>query len=105
MNETYIAERLARIRTTMGISAREMSKEIGQAHNYISNIENGKSAPSIQGFFYICEYLKISPKDFFDEGNDNPAILNELITELRPLNNAALEYMLGLVRELRGKRQ
>jgi DNA-binding XRE family transcriptional regulator len=81
-DETYIAERLARLRTQMGVSARDMSLSIGQANNYISNIENGKSSPSIQGFFYICEYLKISPKDFFDEGNNNPAILNELIDML-----------------------
>ena len=104
MDETYIAERLARLRTQMGVSARDMSLSIGQANNYISNIENGKSAPSIQGFFYICEYLKISPKDFFDEGNDNATLLNELIAELKPLNSAALEHMLGLVREFRGKR-
>ena len=97
MDETYIAGRLARLRTQMGVSARDMSLTIGQANNYISNIENGKSAPSIQGFFYICDYLKISPKDFFDQGNDNPALLNELMTELRPLNTAALEHILGLI--------
>ena len=104
MDETYIAQRLARLRTQMGVAAREMSRTIGAANNYISNIENGKSAPSIQGFFYICDYLKISPKDFFDEGNENPALLNELITELRTLNKAALEHMLGFMHELRGKR-
>ena len=103
MDETFIAQRLGQLRTRMGISARDMSQSIGQAHNYINNIENGKSAPSIQGFFIICEYLKISPKDFFDEGNSNPALLNELMEELKPLNGAALESLLGFVRELRGK--
>jgi len=104
MDETFIAKRLARLRTQKGVSARDMSLTIGQANNYISNIENGKSAPSIQGFFFICDYLKISPKDFFDEGNDNPALLNELMEELKPLNTAALEHILGLVREFRGKK-
>lgn len=102
MDEKYIANRLARLRTEMGVSARDMSLSMGQANNYISNIENGKSAPSIQGFFYICEFMKISPGDFFDEGNNNPALLNELIDELKPLNTKTIEYMLGLVRELRG---
>ena len=103
MDETYIAMRLARLRTEMGVSARDMSLSIGQANNYISNIENGKSAPSIQGFFYICDYLKISPKDFFDEGNTNPALLNEVTEEMKSLNSKALGYILGFVREIRGR--
>ena len=104
MDELFIANRLARLRTQKGVSARDMSLSIGQANNYISNIENGKSSPSIQGFFYICEYLKISPKDFFDEGSDNPALLNELIGELKSLDSSALEHILGLVRDLQGKK-
>lgn len=103
MDESYIAERLVKLRTEIGVSARDMSLSIGQAHNYISNIENGKSSPSIQGLFYICEYLKISPKDFFDDENTNPALLGELIEELKPLNSKALEHVLGFVREIRGK--
>ena len=71
---------------------------------YISNIENGKSTPSIKGLFTIFDYLKVSPKEFFDDGNTNPALLNELIAELKPLNSTALEHILGLVRELRGKK-
>jgi transcriptional regulator with XRE-family HTH domain len=104
MDEKFIAERVARLRTELGVSARDMSLSIGQANNYINNIENGKSVPSIQGFFFICEYLKISPKDFFDEGNTNPALLNEVIEELKPLNSKALESVLSLVRELRNKK-
>lgn len=103
MDESFIAERLGRLRTEMGVSARDMSLSMGQAHNYISNIESRKSATSIQGFFYICEFLKISPRDFFDEGNNNPALLNEVIEELKPLNSKALEHVLGFVREIRGK--
>jgi transcriptional regulator with XRE-family HTH domain len=104
MDEKFIAARLGRLRTELGVSVRDMSLTMGQAGNYISNIENGKSAPSIQGFFYICDYLKISPKDFFDEGNTNPALLNELFEELKTLDSKALEHVLGLVRELRIKK-
>lgn len=104
MDETFIAQRIAHLRTQMNVSARDMSLSIGQAHNYISNIENGKSFPSIQSFFYICEYLKISPKDFFDDGNTNPALLNEVIAQLKPLNSKALDAILTFICELRGKK-
>jgi len=101
MDLEFISKRIGQLRTQMGVSARDMSMTIGQAHNYISNIENGKSAPSIQGFLYICEYLKISPKDFFDDENRNPALLDELVRELSAFNTGTLEYLLGFIREVK----
>jgi transcriptional regulator with XRE-family HTH domain len=103
MDEKFIAQRLARLRTQMNVSARDMSLSMGQASNYINNIENGKSFPSIQGLFYICECLKISPKEFFDGGNTNPALLNEVIDQLKPLNDKALEAILAFICEIREK--
>jgi len=102
MNETFIAGRLARLRTEMGVSARDMSLSIGQANNYINTIESGKAFPSVKGLFYIFEYLNISPKDFFDDGNANPAKLNELIDEAKQLDSETLEQVIGIVRKMRG---
>ncbi len=48
-----------------GVSARDMSLSLGQNAGYINNIENGHNFPSITVFFYICEYLGITPKEFF----------------------------------------
>jgi len=104
MDETFIAQRLAQLRMQMNVSARDMSLSMGQADNYINSIENKRSFPSIQGFFYICEYLRISPKEFFDEGNTNPALLNEVIEQLKSLDVKALEAILVFVREFKGNR-
>jgi len=105
MYEEYISERLARLRTQKGVSARDMSLSIGQADNYINTIENKKSLPSMTVFFAICEYLGVTPKDFFDEEAPNPGLLNELNSELKHLNDAALTNMLGLAREMRGTKK
>ena len=51
-------------------SAREMSLALGQNPSYINRIENGKALPSMQGFFSICEYLQITPGDFFNEDSE-----------------------------------
>ncbi len=59
------SERLFKLRHQKGVSAREMSLSIGQTHNLINNIELGKNFPSMLNFFYICEYLQISPQEFF----------------------------------------
>ena len=52
MYEDFLPERLAKLRTQKGISARDMFLSLGQANNYINNIENKKSLPSMQAFFY-----------------------------------------------------
>ena len=59
MYEDFVPERLAKLRTQKGVSARDMSLSLGQANNYINNIENKKSLPAMQSFFYICEYLGV----------------------------------------------
>ena len=39
MYEDFVPERLAKLRTQKGVSARDMSLSLGQANNYINNIE------------------------------------------------------------------
>lgn len=60
------AVRLAQLRNAKGVSGREMSLSIGQAAGYINNIENGNNLPSLAMFFEICEYLGVSPREFFN---------------------------------------
>ena len=100
MYEEDFPERLARLRTKKGVSSRDMSLSIGQNAGYISNIECGKALPSMSVFFYICEYLNISPSDFFDEGNDNPEKLQALISDLKRLDDEQLDTISTLVRGL-----
>ena len=61
MYEEFFCLRLAKLREQKGVSAREMSLAIGQNPSYINRIENGKAFPSMQVFFYICEYLGVTP--------------------------------------------
>ena len=65
MYEDFFPQRLAQLRMKKGVSARDMSLSIGQANNYINSIENKKTMPSMQSFFYICEFLNITPQEFF----------------------------------------
>ena len=104
MYQDFIATRIAQLRLNMGVSARDMSLTLGQADNYINHIENKKSLPSITSFFYICEYFKITPLEFFDEGNSNPEQLNGLIVDLKKLDEKALSYIVGIVKEMISKK-
>lgn len=104
MYEDFIPHRLAKLRLQKGDSARDMSLSLGQANNYINNIENKKSLPSMQAFFYICEYLGVTPQEFFDEGNPYPEKLKELMAEAKKLDATALGYILGIMKELNSKK-
>ena len=100
MYEDFLPERLAKLRTQKGVSARDMSLSLGQANNYINNIENKKSLPSMQAFFYICEYLGVTPQEFFDEENPAPEALRTLTAEAKKLDSQSMEYILGIMKKL-----
>lgn len=100
MDEKDFSLRLAQLREKKGVSARDMSLSIGQNPGYINNIESGKSMPSLTGIFYICEYLGISPSDFFDMDNQNPTKLLEVINDLKRLNDKQLAAVSMIIKEL-----
>lgn len=104
MNKKYVGERLAKLREAKGVSAREMSLSIGQSANYINKIENQKAYPSMEAFFYICEYLGVTPRDFFDEDLALPKPLADLVADLKKLDAQALAHLSGIVKGLIGKK-
>ena len=97
MYEDLIAKRLAKLRELKGVTAREMSLDIGQNASYVNRIENQKSMPSMQGFYYICEYLKVTPGEFFTETNANPSLVDELAEKMRRMSPAQLESLKGII--------
>lgn len=99
-DEKEFSLRLAKLRAKKGVSARDMSLSIGQNPGYINNIETGKSMPSLTGIFYICDYLGISPAEFFDTSSDNPARLKELAGYLKQLDDSQLENVTAIVKGL-----
>lgn len=100
MYEDEFPLRLAQLRTKKGVSARDMSLSIGQNHAYINNIESGKALPSMTIFFYICEYLNITPADFFDIDSKNPERLKGIIEDLKRLNDKQLDNIAEIVKGL-----
>lgn len=100
MTEKDFSLRLAKLREEKGVSARDMSLSMGQNPGYINNIESGKSMPSLSGIFYICEYLGITPKDFFDVETKNPTKANELYNIAKRLNDEQLDNLIALAKGL-----
>ena len=97
MYEAQFPLRLAQLRTRKGVSARDMSLSLGQNPGYINNIESGKALPSMSNFFYICEYLNITPGSFFDSETDNPEQLQQLFQKMKKLSDEQLASIENLV--------
>lgn len=102
MNQEWFSSRLAQLRTARKLSARDLSLSLGQSAGYINKIENNRSMPSMQVFFYLCEYLKITPEEFFDQNITNPLLLNETISELKKLDSKQLEHILNIAKDING---
>lgn len=101
MTEQDFSLRLAKLREEKGVSARDMSLSMGQNPGYINNIESGKSKPSLQGILYICEYLGITPKDFFDVDVKNPSKATELYSIAKGLSDEQLDNLIAIAKGLR----
>lgn len=100
IDENYIANRIAALRSLMNVSARDMSLSLGQSPNYINHIENHKAQPSMQMFLYICEYLKVTPKEFFEEDVKAPALIIELTEEAKRLDKEQLISLIEFLKKI-----
>lgn len=101
MDKEDFIKRLTELRISKGVSARDMSLSIGQSAGYINNIENGVNLPSMNIFFYICEYLNVSPQEFFDLDNKNPVKCHELLDAAKSLNMEQLNILITLTKMLK----
>lgn len=101
MEHKDFSQRLSELRINKGVSARDMSLSIGLSPSYINNIETGISYPSMTTFFYICEFLNITPMEFFDFESVNPAKEHELLLAAKGLDSKQLETLIDLAKGLK----
>ena len=59
--------------------------------------------PSLQGFFYICDYFGITPAEFFNMDNQAPAQADSIAKKLGRLTHAQAEHILLVINDLTDK--
>ena len=101
--EEQFIKRLTELRLAKGVSARDMSLSIGQSAGYINNIENKNNLPSMRSFFYICDYLEITPQEFFEFENKNPYRMDEMISYLKRLTPEQLAHLTAFFKSMNKK--
>lgn len=103
MDEAYIRDRVSQLRIKKGVSEYKMSLELGHSKSYVQSISSGKALPSFSEFLYICEYLGVTPKDFFDPEVDDPQLLYKLASIARSLPPVDLEVLVNMAERLADK--
>ena len=103
MEPKMFMQRLTELRMQKGVSARDMSLSIGQSAGYINNIENGVNYPSMSAFFFICDYLGVTPQEFFETENTDPVALQELRSTAKTLSSEQLNLLLALAKDMQKK--
>ena len=103
MFEEDFSHRLSELRVKRGVSARDMSLYIGQNPGYINSIENGNSMPSMSVFLSICDYLEITPKEFFDVDAKAPEKLRHITEDLKKLDDEQLSSIETIIKGLSKK--
>jgi len=97
VNDTYIRERITELRMQKSVSEHKMSFDIGRSKGYIQNIISGRALPSLAEFLAICNYLGVTPKDFFDTEVKYPVLINQAIATIRTLGEKDVRFVLDFL--------
>lgn len=103
MDVQFIRDRISQLRTNQGISEYKMSLDLGHSKSYVQSISSGKALPSMSEFLYICEYLGVTPKEFFDGDVADPQMIQKLVTVSLKLSPGDLAMLVELAARLNQK--
>lgn len=88
MNIDYceVGRRLAKRRKELGLKQYQVCEMIDVNYKYISNLETGRSAPSLEVLMDLCEVLKTTP-DYLLIGTDGNITTDTLASKISRLDN------------------
>lgn len=108
MEEQFIRDRLSKLRQEKQVSERKMSLDLGHSTSYIRSITSGRALPSMTEFLYICEYLGISPMEFFNEKAVSAPLTplqQSAINRIRTMSDTDIQATITFIEKLGHSRQ
>ena len=100
MDAEFVRERITQLRVRKDVSEYKMSYDLGHSRGYVHNISSGKATPPIKEFFAICEYFELTPQQFFDEGTQNPELIQKAINGMKQLDEKDMLMLLGFINRM-----
>lgn len=100
MHENFVRERITQLRLMKGVSEYKMSYDLGHSRGYINNISSGKALPPMKEFFAICEYLGVTPQEFFDAETENPELIQKAVSGMKKLDESDILMLLEIINRM-----
>ena len=69
-----------------------MSLDLGKSGSYMRSISIGKAMPSMHEFLRICEYLGVTPQEFFTGAGDETDRIN-IFNRLQDLDDGDIQKL------------
>lgn len=100
MTNNFIRDRISELRLKKGVSEYKMSMDLGHSKSYIQSISSGKALPSMGEFLYICEYLGVTPAEFFDNTVREPTLANMLYNLAKDMSEQDIVALISIAQRL-----
>lgn len=98
----HIGKRIRDLRNAKGMKVTELARKAYISQPYLSDIEKGRTIPSLDKLISLCEALDISLSDFFGETTDLSPELLSLIESAKQLTSEqqrALQYFIDTLQK------
>lgn len=100
MDEQFVRNRITQLRIKKDVSEYQMSLDLGKNKSYIQGISSGRSMPSMKQFLEICDYLEITPVEFFDDRLQDEPLFCTAADLIRNLPKEDLEALIPILSRL-----
>lgn len=97
MDEQFVRNRITELRLRKDVSEYQMSLDLGKNKSYIQGISSGRSMPSMRQFLEICDYLEITPLEFFDTETKEQPLLHRATELMMELEKEDLEALIPML--------
>jgi len=99
----FVRNRITELRLQRGLSEYQLSYALGHSKNYVHNIVNGHSQPSVKELLFLIEELGIRPQDFFaeDGGFRNPVLANKIMDGIKDFDDEDLNVLILMTERMK----
>lgn len=88
-----LGKRISQRRHELGIKQNELAEKAEIANNYLSNIETGRSIPSLETFSRLCVVLNATPDSFLLGTVKTDDVTQSIIDNLKLCDNDSIDLV------------
>ena len=83
----------------------QMSLDLGKNKSYIQSLTSGRSLPTMQSFLDICDYLEVTPQQFFASELHNRPLIDKATDLMKQLDDEDMLALISMLNRLALKRK